>query len=127
MDEGLGCGEEIYAMMIDVALAAQARHYVPSRVALYAARLGVDYRRIRITSARTRWGSCSRAGNLNFTWRLMMTPPFIIDYVVAHEVAHLKFHNHSREFWHCVAGLYPNYKQARVWLKHRGHRVLRVR
>jgi len=84
----------------------------------------IDYKfnvsQVRITSARTRWGSCSGKNNLNFTYRLSMAPYEIIDYVVVHELAHLKVRNHSKAFWDAVAQIKPDYKKHRKWLKDHG-------
>ncbi len=101
----------------------QARAVISERVKLYAARHGFTYRKIRITSARTRWGSCSSMGNLNFTWRLVMAPPEVIDYVVVHELAHLRVNNHSKEFWNQVERIMPDYKQRLKWLKENGQKL----
>jgi hypothetical protein len=101
----------------------QARAEVTRRAAYYTNQHGLQYRRIRITSARTRWGSCSSAGNLNFTWRLVMAPPRVINYVVAHEVAHLKIKNHSKSFWRLVEHIMPDYKRYQTWLKENGRRL----
>lgn len=76
--------------------------------------------RVRITSARTRWGSCSGKNNLNFTYRLSMAPLEVIDYVVVHELAHLKVRNHSKAFWKVVADINPEFKRYRKWLKENG-------
>ena len=78
---------------------------------------------VRITSARTRWGSCSGKGNLNFTFRLCMAPLPVIEYVVVHELAHLKVPNHSKNFWAEVARMDPNYQKQRAWLKQHGFRL----
>jgi predicted metal-dependent hydrolase len=101
----------------------QARSVISERVKLYAARHGFKYRKIRITSARTRWGSCSSMGNLNFTWRLVMAPPEVIDYVVVHELAHLQVNNHSKEFWNQVGCIMPDYKKRLRWLKENGQKL----
>jgi hypothetical protein len=101
----------------------QARAVISERVKLYATRHGFKYRKIRITSARTRWGSCSSMGNLNFTWRLVMAPPEVIDYVVVHELAHLRVSNHSKEFWNQVEHIMPDYKQRLRWLKENGQKL----
>ena len=95
----------------------QAREVIGERVALFSQRSGLAYSSLRITSAKTRWGSCSRQGALNFTWRLVMAPLWVVDYVVAHEIAHLAHHNHSRRFWGKVAELFPNFREARKWLR----------
>jgi len=72
---------------------------------------------LRITNARKRWGSCSVKGNLNFTWRLIMAPLQVIDYVVVHELVHIKEKNHSKNFWNHVSSYLPDYKQKRKELK----------
>lgn len=75
---------------------------------------------VRITSARTRWGSCSGRNNLNFTYRLSMAPLPVVEYVVVHELVHLKIRNHSKTFWDAVAAIKPDYRQQRAWLKQHG-------
>ncbi|MPN53172.1 hypothetical protein SDC9_200836 [bioreactor metagenome] len=77
----------------------------------------VSFNSLTIRDQRTRWGSCSSKGTLSFNWRLVMTPPTILQYVVIHELAHLTVPNHSAEFWGRVAAFYPDYKKARLWLK----------
>ncbi len=89
----------------------------------YTKQYGFNVRKVRITSARTRWGSCSSQHNLNFTYRLCMAPLSIIEYVVIHELVHLKIHNHSKAFWQAVAELDPDYQAHRVWLKCNGPRL----
>lgn len=91
------------------------------RVAKYADKIGYKYREIKISNARKRWGSCSGRNTLSFSWRLIMAPLEIIDYVVAHELVHIKEKNHSRKFWDKVALIYPNYKKSRKWLCQNGH------
>jgi predicted metal-dependent hydrolase len=99
----------------------RARQVLTERVQLYAAQHAFRYDKIRITSAKTRWGSCSSRGTLSFTWRLVMAPLAVIDYVVIHELAHLKIKNHSAVFWAEVTRLMPDYKRHRDWLKKNGH------
>jgi len=99
---------------------ARALKVLNERVNLFAAQHGLHYEKIRITSARTRWGSCSSLGTLSFTWRLVMAPLDVLDYVVIHELAHLKIKNHSALFWAELARLMPAYKSSRVWLKKNG-------
>ena len=97
----------------------EARHILSERVELLSRQIGIDsFNTIRITSARTRWGSCSAKGNLSFTWRLVATPLYVVDYVVIHELVHLKIRNHSKNFWTQVKLHYPDYKIAITWLKH---------
>ena len=99
---------------------AYALQVLNERVRLYAAQHGFQPGRIRISSARTRWGSCSTNGTLSFTWRLVMAPLDVVDYVVIHELVHLRVHNHSKTFWEGVAALIPDYKHRVAWLKANG-------
>ncbi|MBE5867311.1 MAG: M48 family metallopeptidase [Lachnospiraceae bacterium] len=94
-----------------------AKKYIPGRVAYYAALIPVSYGRIAIRCQKTRWGSCSQKGNLNFNCLLMKLPPEIIDYVVVHELCHRLQMNHSRLFWAEVEKVLPDYKKRRKWLK----------
>jgi predicted metal-dependent hydrolase len=98
----------------------QARQHLAERASLLAARHGFRFQRLGITSARTRWGSCSARGSLSFTWRLVMAPLEIIDYVVVHELCHLAHHNHGPEFWAAVAAILPDWAARRAWLKKNG-------
>lgn len=102
---------------------AAARRVLGERVRLYAEQFGLRYAKIRITGARTRWGSCSSTGTLSFSWRLVMAPLEVVDYVVLHELAHLKVQNHSAAFWAEVARMLPQYKLRRDWLKQNGRRL----
>lgn len=99
---------------------ARARAVITGRVARYAAVMGVHPARIRITGAEHRWGSCSVSGTVSFAWRLVMAPTDIIDYVVAHELAHLREMNHSARFWAVVAAAIPDYQERRRWLRDNG-------
>lgn len=99
----------------------EARAIFNERVALYAKEYGFDVKQVKLSSARTRWGSCSSKGYINLTWRLVMAPLEIIDYVVVHELCHLRQANHSKAFWDEVASLMPDYKKRRKWLKENGH------
>jgi predicted metal-dependent hydrolase len=95
----------------------EAAAYLPARVAHYAALMGLIPAAVKITAARTRWGSCSAKGNLNFSCRLMGQPPEAIDYVVVHELCHLRHMNHSADFWRLVASVLPDYKERAALLK----------
>lgn len=106
-------------------LADRALAYIPGRVAHYAALAGVTYGRITIRNQKTRWGSCSSKGNLNFNCLLMLAPPEVIDYVVVHELCHRKEMNHSGKFWAEVGKIIPDYKQYDQWLKKEGGRIMR--
>ena len=95
----------------------QARTYITERTAALAAEHGFEYQKVKIRGQRTRWGSCSSKGNLNFNWKLMMVPPAAVDYVIIHELCHLRELNHSAYFWALVEDLCPNYKYWVRWLK----------
>ncbi len=99
---------------------SQARAIFTERANEYARRFGFSFDRLRISSARTRWGSCSSRATLSFTWRLVMAPPDIVDYVIVHELAHLREKNHSAAFWAVVQAILPDYKTRRKWLKTNG-------
>ena len=99
---------------------AQALRIISERVAFHAEKNKFTCRKIRISSARTRWGSCSTNGTLSFTWRLVLALPEVIDYVVVHELAHTQIRNHSPNFWHRVAEIMPKYKRYVSWLKKNG-------
>jgi len=100
----------------------QTRQIICERTAFLASQFQLVYGNIHITSARSRWGSCSSRGMLNFSWRLAMAPPEVIDYVITHELAHLKIPNHSTFFWKYVEQLSPNYCALQKWLKENGDR-----
>ena len=101
----------------------RAREIFPERVAYFAKRMGVTYNRITIREQKTRWGSCSSAGNLNFNWKLVLMPSEILDYVVVHELAHRKEMNHSRRFWAVVAAELPDYQKRQEKLKILGRQL----
>ncbi len=86
----------------------------------YAAELGVPIKRISIRDQSSRWGSCSNTGVLSFSWRLILAPPDVLDYLAAHEVAHLVELNHSARFWRLVERIYPDFERAKVWLEVHG-------
>ena len=94
-----------------------ARRDLADKVARYAAVMGVRPAGIKVNGAKTRWGSCSSKGNLNFSWRLMMAEDGVINYVVVHELAHLVHMDHSARFWAVVAGIMPDYKARQKQLK----------
>ena len=98
-------------------LTQKAKLVIPERVAYYAPIVGVTYGKITIRSQRTRWGSCSSHGNLNFNCLLMLAPENVMDYVVVHELCHRKEMNHSSKFWAEVERVLPDYRQCRHWLK----------
>jgi predicted metal-dependent hydrolase len=95
----------------------QAEKIIKERSAVISKIVGVKPIKIKINSAKSRWGSCSRKGNLNFTWKLIMAPLFVVDYVVLHELVHLIHHNHSTNYWEVVKRFMPDYMTAEKWLK----------
>ena len=98
----------------------QARATFTIRLNELSAQTGLHYARLRLSSARTRWGSCSPTGTISLNWRLVMAPPAVIDYVIIHELAHLKEKNHSARYWARVEQLLPGYRSLRAWLKSNG-------
>lgn len=101
-------------------LADKALEVIPKRVKYYAPLIGVDYGRITIRNQRSRWGSCSSKGNLNFNCLLMEMPDDIIDSVVVHELCHRKHMNHSPQFYAEIEKVFPEYKRCNKWLKENG-------
>ena len=108
-------------------LKLQARDALADASDRYADALGKSYGRISLRDTRSRWGSCSSAGDLMYSWRLIMAPPEVLDYVAAHEVAHLQHMDHSPRFWAAVDRLFPNHKACRKWLRDHGSSLHRVR
>ena len=102
----------------------QAKTRIIERVEGHAAFAGLKYKDIKVSSALRRWGSCSSQRNLNFSWRLILAPVKVIDYVVVHELAHLEEMNHSRHFWNQVELMLPDYKIHKKWLKDHGHSLV---
>lgn len=101
-----------------------ARDVYEQKTAYYAKRMNVTYGRIAIRDQKTRWGSCSSAGNLNFNWRLILAPAGVLDYVVVHELAHRRQMNHSARFWSVVEEEMPDYKRYVKWLKEHGRELM---
>lgn len=104
-------------------LKARARDRLAMASDRYAAAIGRSYRRLTLRDTRSRWGSCTAEGGLMYSWRLVMAPPEVLDYVAAHEVAHLAQMNHSPAFWAVVRNLMPGYEAPRRWLKREGHKL----
>mgnify|MGYP000620581182 FL=1 len=107
-----------------IALADEALKVIPERVEYFAKVIGVTYGKITVRNQKSRWGSCSSKGNLNFNCLLMMAPPEVLDYVVVHELCHRKQMNHSKAFWLEVEKVLPNYKEVRKWLKEEGSQMI---
>ena len=107
-------------------LKAEARNDLLRASEKYAAMMGVSFRRITLRDQRSRWGSCSASGELSYSWRLILTPDYVLDYVAAHEVAHLRHLNHGAGFWRLVLSHCPAAARAKNWLQHNGQDVHRV-
>lgn len=99
----------------------EAYYKISERVNWFARKHGFQYNRFKISNAQKRWGSCSHLGNLNFSWRLIMAPVPVIDYVVVHELVHLIERNHSRSFWSKIGHIMPEYRKHRSWLRKKGY------
>jgi len=97
---------------------------IPRRVELINAQHGFSYGRITVRNQKTRWGSCSRKGTLSFNWRLVLLPRSVADYLICHELAHLKHMNHSPRFWQAVEQLDPAYRESERWLRRHGRTLL---
>ena len=112
------CNEEKFEL--DRFYQQELSRYIGPKVILFSRKLQVEVNIIKIKKLKIRWGSCSSKKNLNFNLSLIKTPTSIIDYVIAHEVSHLKEMNHSPAFWEVVESIYPKYKEAKIWLKENG-------
>jgi predicted metal-dependent hydrolase len=99
----------------------QAKEKIIPRVEFYAKNLGVKYKAIKILDLKYRWGSCTPKDNINFNWRLIKAPIYVIDYIIVHELTHLLEPNHTPEFWNIVSVQLPHYNKAKDWLKDNGH------
>ncbi|GIW58722.1 MAG: hypothetical protein KatS3mg086_007 [Candidatus Dojkabacteria bacterium] len=114
---------QTYSEILENYFRQEAKKIIENRVIYFAELIGEDYNQIYIKDTISRWGSCSSKRNLNFCWRLVLAPREILDYVCAHEVAHLKHMNHSRSFWNLLESIFPSYKDARNWLKTNGKKL----
>ena len=105
-------------------LRERAKSVLAQRTAYFARQVGVTYGRITVRDQKTRWGSCSQTGNLNFNFRLILAPPEVLDYVVVHELCHRRQMNHSAQFWQEVAQVLPDYRKRTAWLTENGWRLM---
>jgi predicted metal-dependent hydrolase len=102
----------------------KAQEFFAKRTEHFSAQLGLLPRKIRITAAQQRWGSCSEENNIAFSFRLIMATQAVIDYVIIHELMHIKEKNHSAKFWQLIAAVMPEYKTHRRWLRENGHKFI---
>ena len=109
--------EEAFEGRVRRYLKEAAERTLLARVQVHANTLGVDFLRVRVKDTATRWGSCAPNGELSFSWRLIGAPPWVLDYVAAHEVAHLRHADHSKRFWNLVEKIYGDPTPARLWLR----------
>ncbi|MGU3539520.1 M48 family metallopeptidase [Methylobacterium sp. A54F] len=116
----VSCAPEHLPRRVRDFLSQEARRRLIAAVAIYGPKLGQSPSRITIRDTRSRWGSCTARGELNFSWRLILAPPLVLDYLVAHEMAHLREMNHSNRFWRLVGDLCPHVDEAEAWLKRNG-------
>ena len=119
-------GAEFLPRRVTDLLRAEAARRIQSALAPHAQALGVRPAAVRLKDTQTRWGSCAANGTLAFSWRLVMAPDWVLDYVVAHEVAHLRELNHSARFWALVEGRTPHRRAATEWLRRHGPGLLRI-
>ena len=99
----------------------QSASYFNKETFYFAEKNKLNLQSVKVREYRARWGSCSTNGDISFNWRLIMAPPHIIEYVIIHELMHIKEHNHSSRFWDLVKSQYPNIKDAKQWLIYNGH------
>lgn len=97
-----------------------AQEKIKERVNKYKEQIGVEPNNIKVKKQKKRWGSCSNKGNLNFNWKIIMAPMSVVDYIVIHELTHLKYSNHSKGFWKLIEAIIPNYKEKQEWLRING-------
>jgi predicted metal-dependent hydrolase len=117
--------EPFVARRVQDFIIRQARGDLEEAVKRHTTALGVKAQRMTLRDTTTRWGSCSSSGALSFSWRLVMAPPHVLDYLAAHEVAHLRHMNHSDAFWAVTRQLIPDYSRAEAWLKANGAGLMR--
>lgn len=109
--------EEAAKRHLSTYIQKEARSQIIAAIKKWSKTMGITYQDIRFKNQKSRWGSCSSQGNLNFNWKLIMTPPEVMEYVVIHELAHRTHMDHSVKFWHLVERFDPDYRAHRRWLK----------
>lgn len=102
----------------------QAASYLAARLAVYAEKMGVKPLKLSIRGQKKRWGSCSAKNSIQLNWKLMLAPEPVLDYVIVHELAHIREKNHSKAFWRLVEAVLPDYRQRQAWLKENGYRLM---
>lgn len=122
-DKTLTTGDEYIRRILRDFYINQFVDVTRTRMDFFAHQIGVCPRKVTIREQKTRWGSCSSKGNINLNWRLIMAPMEAIDYVIVHELCHMKEMNHSQNFWNLVESILPDFDESRKWLKANGHRL----
>lgn len=122
----VGGTKEGFSVRLQNFLKKEARKKIEPQAHEMAISINKKFKRIQIRDTKSRWGSCSSSGNLSFSWRLIMTPPHILEYVVAHEISHLAEMNHSQRFWDIVDTLVPHAITSRKWLKQEGQALMMI-
>lgn len=123
----VGGPKDLASARLEKWLRAEAKKVLTERASFHAEKLGVNFNRISIGDMKSRWGSCSTSGTIRFSWRLILAPFEVLDYVAAHEVAHILEMNHSEAFWAHVARCIPDHKVRRKWLKTEGNALFKIR
>lgn len=123
--DGLRSPDEVAKSLFEHWLRQQAREYMTDRAYNMARRLGLSHRlkEVRFRKTKSKWGHCSSKGVIQFNWQIMMAPEPVVNYLVAHEVCHLQFMNHSSDFWHLVGSVCPGYEKQEAWLKANEYRL----
>lgn len=114
---------QVISDLLKQEIVEKSREYISEKAEEYAQQIGTTFNRIAIREQKSRWGSCSSLGNLNFNWKIVLAPPAVCDYVIAHEVCHLIEHNHSHNFWALVEKVCPQFKDHKDWLKSNAHKL----
>lgn len=125
LPEGLATEYQTEAIreILEKGLKRKARDVFQTKLKTFSIQMGVSYNSFRLKEQRTRWGSCSSKGNINLNWRVILAPEQIVDYLIIHELAHLKQMNHSSDFWEIVSQYCPDYAVSRQWLRVNGERL----
>ncbi|MFA9377692.1 MAG: M48 family metallopeptidase [Lachnotalea sp.] len=114
---------QVIPSLLELWYKEKARELVYERIKYYSPFINRKIQNVRIKNQKKRWGSCSSLGNLNFNWRIIMMPDDMFDYIIVHEMCHLKHLNHSKDYWNCVGEILPDYKEREKWIKKNGMNI----
>ena len=104
----------------------QAKDYLSKRISFLSKEVSIPYKKLKVKSFKSRWGSCDRKGEILLNWKLIMLPTKVIDYVIIHELSHIKVPNHSKDFWDLVYEIYPGYQKRKEWLRKYGEQFIQI-